>query len=494
MGIDVGTSGVKVLLINTEGNIVSEATTQQNVIQVNPTWTEQDPETWWQNTISSINKVLSDSSSLPYPIDISCIGITGQMHSSVFLDNSGDSIRPAILWNDSRTTLQCKHIHDSVGMDFLYNEIGNLALEGFTAPKILWLQENEPHHYERVHRVIMPKDYIRYRMTGELGTDHSDAAGTILYNVRTKKWSNKLLKALNIDPDILPQICDSTDICGSVSNLIASELGLKKGTPVVFGGADNAVGAVSSGVVTTGQTQSSLGTSGTLLTLISKPNVTKEMNLHLFTHCISDKWYLMGTILSAGNSLKWLKETFASKQTYESLVKNSSQIGPGAEGLIFLPYLNGERTPHNNPNARGVFFGIHSGHTLSHFTKAVLEGVCFAIKDTSEIIKTLGISLNNIRGIGGGNQNRTWRQIQSDVLDLPVSNISPGGGPSYGAAMLASVGVGHFSSINDCVDSWIKETDVIHPNNSNVELYQSIYETYKSLYPVLKDSFNATPL
>ncbi len=200
----------------------------------------------------------------------------------------------------------------------------------------------------------------------------------------------------------------------------------------------------------------------------------------------------MGTILSAGNSLKWLKENFASKETYESLVKKSSQIGPGAEGLIFLPYLNGERTPHNNSKARGVFFGIHSEHRLSHFTKAVLEGVCFAIKDTSEIIKTLGISLNTVRGIGGGNQNRAWKQIQSDILNLPVSNISPGGGPSYGAAMLASVGVGHFSSINDCVDSWINETDIIQPNNSNVKLYESIYETYKSLYPVLKDSFNAT--
>ena len=489
MGIDVGTSAVKVVLTGTDGKIISEANVEQSVSHFKPTWAEQDPDLWWQNTVTAINKVTSNLSSLPYPTELSCIGVTGQMHSSVFLDQSGHSIRPAILWNDSRTISQCKNIYALVGMDFLYQEIGNLALEGFTAPKILWLKENEPNNYEKLDTILMPKDYIKYRLTGELSTDHSDAAGTILYNVRNKKWSDKMLETLNIESKHLPPIYESTDICGSISNIVASELGIEKGIPVVCGGADNAVGAVSSGVIATGQAQSSLGTSGTLLTPVSNPNVEQDMRLHLFSHCLSDTWYLMGTILSAGNSLKWLKDNFAADETYETLVNQSINIAPGAEGLIFLPYLNGERTPHNNPKARGVFFGIHSGHTLAHFTKAVLEGVCFAIRDTSEIIKTLGVSIKTIRGIGGGNQNRVWRQLQADVLNLPISNVLPGGGPSYGAAMLASVGTGHFFSIKDCVDQWISETDIVQPKHSNMMLYESIYETYKSLYPALKDSF-----
>jgi len=490
MGIDVGTSAVKVVLVRLDGQIVSEAFVEQAVVEPNPTWAEQDPEILWQSTRTAIKKVISNCAQLPYSTEIIGISVTGQMHSGVFLDQARNIIRPAILWNDSRTSSQCEEIIGLVGIDRLYQEIGNMPLEGFTAPKILWLRQNEPDNYSQLRTILMPKDYIRYRLTGELATDESDAAGTILYDVRKQEWSKPILESLDIDSSILPQVLKSTDVCGTLSKFIARDLRLPEAIPVVCGGADNAVGAVSSGVVVPGQIQSSIGTSGTISTPVTTPTVAADMSLHMFSHCVPDIWYLMGTILSAGNSLKWLRNTFAPTESYKTIVDRARDVNAGAEGLVFLPYLSGERTPHNNPNARGVFFGLSTGHTFEHFTRAVLEGVAFALRDSLELIKILGISVNTVRGIGGGNSSTLWRQIQSNVFNLPVANVLPGGGPAYGAAMLASVGVNHFSSIYDCVDQWIQETTIVNPIQSEVYLYQELYDNYGSLYRSLEDRFD----
>ncbi len=489
LGIDVGTSSIKGILATSEGETICVNEVQQVVSNPYPNWSEQDPEVWWRNTIDVIKCLTFDASKLPYPIEISCIGITGQMHSSVFLDSSGKNIRPSILWNDSRTTLQCQQIYDLVGKKYLQKEIGNLALEGFTAPKLLWLKHMEPDNYLKVDKMIMPKDYIRYRLTGELATDHSDASGTIFYDVRNLKWSKPFIDILDIPFDIFPEIYQSTDITGFITTNIAKRIGLKEGIPVVCGGADNAVGAISSGVLSKGQIQSSIGTSGTLLSPLSKPLITDDMNLHVFNHCSIDTWYAMGTVLSAGNCLRWLRDNFAPTKSFDSLINLSEQIAPGSDRLIFLPYLSGERTPHNDPNAKGVFFGLHNGHTLGHMTKSVLEGVTFALKDCFNLIKTLGFTSNTITGIGGGNKSHQWRQIQSDVLGIPVSTISPSGGPSYGAAMLASVGYGHFNTPYDCVEQWLTQTESNQPNLLNNEQYEHIYEIFRSLYPNLKESF-----
>ena len=489
LGIDVGTTAVKAVLVGTDGEALSVAEVQQKVILPRPTWSEQHPETWWQSTKIAVRGVVDAARSLPRPLEVRAIGLSGQMHSSVFLDANRHVIRPALLWNDSRTTAQCQEITDRLGLDGLSSTVGNLALEGFTAPKVLWLREHEPENYERLRTLLLAKDYVRYRLSGELATEPSDAAGTILYDVRERRWSQRVTDALEIDADILPTVVESTETSGGLSGAIAEELGLTPGTPVVGGGADNAAGAVGSGVVTPGRLQSSIGTSGTMLTPTDEPHVEDEMRLHTFCHCVPDRWYLMGTILSAGSSLKWLRDTIGSHESYDSLVGEAESAAIGADGLVFLPHMTGERTPHNDSNARGVFFGLHLGHQKGHLARAVLEGVCFALRDSLELMTALGISVEALRTIGGGARSRVWRQIQADVFNLPVATVSPGGGPSYGAAMLAAVGAGHFGSVQDAVHAWSREDEVVEPIPNRVRVYDELYGAYGTLYPSLKERF-----
>ena len=490
LGIDVGTTAVKAVLVGSGGQVLCEAEVEQEVIVPRPTWSEQHPETWWQNTKTAVLEVMASARALPGgPVEVRAIGLSGQMHSAVFLDADRDVIRPALLWNDSRTTAQCREITDRLGLDGLRSTVGNLALEGFTAPKVLWLREHEPESYERLRTLLLAKDYVRYRLTGELATDPSAAAGTILYDVRRRRWSRRATDALEIDTAILPTVVESTQTSGVVSGANAGELGLAPGTPVVGGGADNAAGAVGSGVVTPGRLQSSIGTSGTMLTPTDEPRVENQMRLHTFCHCVPNRWYLMGTILSAGSSLKWLIDTIGGQASYESLVSEADSVAVGADGLIFLPYMAGERTPHNDSNARGVFFGLHLGHRRSHLARAVLEGVCFALRDSLELMMALGISVEAVRAIGGGARSPVWRQIQADVLNLPVATVSPAGGPAYGAAMLAAVGVGHFGSVQEILDAWTREGDIVEPDRERGLVYDELYQAYTSLYPGLKERF-----
>ena len=495
IGIDIGTTATKAMVVAEDGGVLAESEVEQEISTPHPAWAEQDPEMWWASTKLAVADAMRHIKGMGQPVEVRGIGLSGQMHSSVFLDRSGKVIRPAILWSDGRTTPQCRDIIERMGLTGLHRTVGNLAVEGFTAPKILWLRENEPEHYQRLTTLLLPKDYVRYRMTGELATEPSDAITTLLFDVRKRQWSQEMLDALDVPVGVLPRVVESTEVSGHITAAVAAELGLPSAVPVVGGGGDNAAAAVGSGVVKVGRVQSSIGTSGTLLTPIARPRVDRHMRLHTFCSCLRDQWYLMGVILSAGNSLRWLRNVLLPQDVqhpYDLLTAEAEKVRPGSEGLFFLPYLSGERTPHNDSTARGVFFGLHLGHTRAHLVRAVMEGVCFALRDSLELMRGLGASLLETRAVGGGARSGLWRQIQADVYGAPVTTLSPTGGPPYGAALMAAVGVGILPSVLDAADEWLHVEHMAEPEPRNVALYDELYGMYSRLYPDLKPRFSET--
>ncbi len=489
LGLDIGTSGVKALLVSPEGKIISSKTESYPLATLHSGWAEQSPYDWWEATVKVIRKTISN-----IPIDsreIKGISLSGQMHSSVFLNKKMDVIRPAILWSDTRTSEQCKEIYTKAGgLDQLIHYVSNPALEGFTAPKILWLKENEPENYEKVKYILLPKDYIRYRLTNELFTDVSDAAGTLLFDVIKKRWSTGLLKKLEIDPGLLPPVLNSFDPAGKITKNVAEQTGLKFKTPVVAGGADNACGAVGSGITEEGRVMVSIGSSGVVLAQTNNPQADQEGRIHLFNHACPNSWYMMGVMLSAGMSYEWLeKKLFNHRLSYAKLDQLAEEIEPGSEGLIFLPYLYGERTPHNDANARGVYFGISGKHDQRHFARSVLEGVAFALRDSLELIKDKGVKIKEIRAIGGGAKSRIWQQILADILGEEINLLNIEEGPAFGAALIAGVGVGTYSSFAEAVNRIIKVEKTIVPRIKNTGRYEYYYQLYKKLYYSLKDDF-----
>ena len=421
IGIDVGTTAVKAVAVDEMGRLLAEADIEQPISVPRPGWSEQHPETWWRSTKDAVSAVMAAVRRLPDAVDVRAVGLSGQMHSSVFLDRSGAVIRPALLWNDVRTTDQCREMTAALGLNGLRRTVGNLALEGFTAPKLLWLRENEPASYDRLRTLLLAKDYIRYKLTGEFATEPSDAAGTLLFDVHRRRWSDDVLSALGISPELLPTVVGSTDVSGAVTPSVARDLGLPPSTPVIGGGADNAAGAVGSGVVVPGRVQSSIGTSGALVTPVGRPRIDRQMRLHTFCHSVPDLWYLMGVVLSAGNSLRWLRDILAEsgKTSYEQLTNEAAAVPPGSDGLLFLPYLTGERTPHNDSNARGVFFGLHLGHTRAHLVRAVMEGVTFALRDSLELMRPMVETIPQVRAIGGGARSPCGARCRPTSLGLP---------------------------------------------------------------------------
>jgi xylulokinase len=413
------------------------------------------------------------------------------MHSSVFLDEKMEVIRPAILWSDTRTSRQCQEICIKAGgLNQLIHYVSNPALEGFTAPKILWLKENEPDNYKKIKYVLLPKDYIRYRLTNELFTEVSDAAGTLLFDVIKKRWSTNLLEKLEIDQDLLPPVLNSFDLAGKITQSIAEKTGLHSGTPVVAGGADNACGAVGSGITEEGRVMLSIGSSGVVLAQTNNPQADQEGRIHLFNHACPDSWYIMGVMLSAGMSYEWLqKKLFNRSLDYAQLDRLAEEIEPGSEGLTFLPYLYGERTPHNDANARGVYFGISGKHDQRHFMRSVLEGVTFALKDSLELIKDKEVKIKEIRIIGGGAKSRIWQQILADILDEEINLLNVEEGPAFGAALIAGVGVGVYKNFTEAVNRIIKVRKTIVPRIQNIERYNQYYQLYKKLYYSLKEDF-----
>lgn len=497
IGIDVGTTGTKTILINERGETIARAFSEFPLHSPYPNWAEQDPGDWWKATLETLRKVISDSG--VDSGDIKGIGLSGQMHSAVFLDRHYNVLRPAILWCDTRTTKQCQWITEKVSLENLVKYVSNPALEGFTAPKIIWLRDNEPETYKKVHKVLLPKDYIRFRLTGELAAEVSDAAGTLLFDVRKRRWSEQMLKAIDVPIDFLPDCYESIDVCGRITEEVARMTGLKKGTPVVGGGADNTCGATGTGIVFEGRVLSSLGTSGVVFAHCDQVKIDPHLRVHTFCHSVPNKWYLMGVMLAAGGSFRWFRDTFGEEEkrlegltgidAYELLSKEAAGVPVGSEGLIFLPYLMGERTPHKDAFAKGVFFGITNRHDKRHFVRAVLEGITFGMRDSLEIMRELGVRIEQIRVTGGGGRSPLWRQIQADVYGTEVVTTNATEGPAFGAAIMAGVGAGIFGSIEEATESIIKIVERTEPIAENLEKYEEYYNIYKSLYPKLKDSF-----
>ena len=489
LGLDIGTSGTKALLISVEGKVISSKSVSYFLTSLHPGWAEQSPHDWWEASIKAIQDIISDN--LIDPNRIKGISLSGQMNSPVFLDKKMEVIRPSILWNDTRTSKQCEEICDKVGgLDKLISYVYNSALNSYTAPKILWVKENEPENYQKIKVILLPKDYIRFKLTGEIFTEASDAAGTLLFDIIKKKWSSYLLEKLEIDKNILPPVLNSFDLAGKITKNIADKTGLKLGTPVVAGGPDNTCGAVGSGIIEEGRIMISIGSSGIIVAQTNKPMADHKGRITLFNHAYPNSWYILGATLSAGMSYEWLrKKIFNNSLDYAQLDSLAESITPGSAGLIFLPYLYGDRTPHTDANARGVFFGLSTKHGQGHFARSVMEGVAFSLKDSLELFKEKGIKIKEIRSIGGGAKSRIWQQILADILDEEINLLNVEEGPAFGAALIAGVGVGAYKNLSEAVDNIIKLKSKMIPKPKNTRRYNEYYQLYKKLYHSLKGNF-----
>ncbi len=487
LGIDLSTTGAKALLIDADGNVVGSATTPLSLSTPRPLWSEQDPVDWWQGVVQSVRQVLAETGVAA--TTIKAIGLTGQMHGLVLLDGAGDVLRPAILWNDQRTGAQCDEIRRRLGKERLIQITGNDALTGFTAPKILWVQQNEPEIYAQTRHVLLPKDYIRYRLTGEFAMDRAGGAGTLLFDLKTRTWSDEVLRALEIPAAWLPPTYEGPAVTGRVSETAMEATGLAAGTPVVGGGGDQAAQAVGVGAVQPGIIALTLGTSGVVFAATEAPLIEPDGRLHAFCHAVPDQWHFMGVMLSAAGSLQWYRDTLAPEMEFDELLSEAESISPGSEGLLFLPYLTGERTPHPDPLARGAWVGLTVRHSRAHITRAVLEGVAYGIKDSFTLIQQAGLGeIEEVRLSGGGARSPLWRQIMADVLGETLVTVNTTEGAAYGAALLAGVGAGLFESVPEACRQTIRVTGRTEPREATA-VYQDRYPLYQALYPALAEQF-----
>jgi xylulokinase len=498
LGIDIGTSGTKTILMDETGKILAQASEEYPLDTPQPGWSEQNPEYWWQAACHTTKQVIQKSG--VDPKEIKGVGYSGQMHGSVFLDKDGKVVRPCLLWNDGRTYRECEEITRKATPAKLHEWVSNPAMTGFTAPKIVWLRNNEPENFKKVAHVLLPKDYVRYRMTGEYATDITDAAGTTLYHVRERRWATELLDILEIPREWMPRVEPSYGITGHVTAAASAECGLAVGTPVVGGGADNPCGAVGSGVVAEGRVMLSLGTSGVIFSPSSKPEDDPEGRLHFFNAAPPNQWYFMGVMLSAGMNLRWYRDKFAAaecaqakdegRDPYEILIDKAASVEPGAEGLYFLPYLTGERTPVNDPLARGAFVGYSYRHGTEHTIRSLVEGISFGLRHNLDVVRERGIKVDQIRVIGGGSKSPFWRQLLADLMNAEIAILKTNEGPAQGAAILAGVGTGVFGDIVETCDRLLSIDSVIAPNPKMTERYEEIYSHYAGIYPALKAHFH----
>jgi len=484
LGLDVGTSGVKAVLVSASGDVRASATTPLSLSTPRPGWAEQDPVDWWDASVTSIRAVRSQA----FDASVAGVGISGQMHSSVFLDRSGEVVRPALLWCDGRTTEECREIERRVGGEArLRDLVSNPALEGFTLPKVLWLRNHEPEAFKQVATVMLAKDYIRYRLTGELATEPSDASATLMYDTARLRWSKEILEAMELNGSLLPQVGGSTEVLGGVNDAGAAASGLATGTPVVGGGADNACGAAGVGVVAPGEAVASWGTSGTLLAPMSEARVDPGLRAHTFCHVVPNMWYLMGVVLSAGGAFAWYRDQMArdlvgDPEANRKLDDEASSVPRGADGVTFLPYLQGERTPHRNAMARGAFLGLSLAHTRAHLTRAVIEGVSFALRDSLEILRSLGFSLHEVLFTGGGARSPLVRRVLAEVFGSPVATANHEEGPAYGAALLAAVGVGAFPDLRTAAAATLRREPAEAPSADAHRAYDAAYARFRESY------------
>ncbi|MRG87514.1 xylulokinase [Salinibacillus xinjiangensis] len=485
IGVDLGTSAVKVILMNQQGEVCKEISKSYPLIQEKSGYSEQDPEHWVEKTTEALAELVQNFDGDVKQIE--GISYSGQMHGLVLLDKENEVLRQAILWNDTRTTRQCEEIYERVGSERLLEITKNPALEGFTLPKILWVKENEPDLFEKASVFVLPKDYLRYCMTNQIHMDYSDAAGTLLLNVGEKAWSSEMCELTGVSEDICPPLVASHECVGTITESFAEKTGLSKATKVFAGGADNACGAIGSGITSNGKTMCSIGTSGVVLSYEEKNNLDFGGKVHYFNHGKADAFYTMGVTLAAGYSLTWFKDTFAPNEDFETLLEDVKHVPIGANGLLFTPYLVGERTPHADANIRGSFVGVSSNHERKDFTRSVLEGITFSLAESIEIFRNNGKTIDTIVSIGGGAKNETWLQMQADIFDAKIVKLSSEQGPGMGAAMLAAYGAGWFNSLEECADVFLDSVNTYEPIRENVEKYKYLFKIYKQVYSQTKE-------
>jgi xylulokinase len=499
LGIDIGTSGTKTVLFDKEGNTIASALGEYPMYQPKVGWAEQNPEDWWNATATTIKEVIIKSGVKAE--DIKGIGLSGQMHGLVMLDADNKVLRPSIIWCDQRTSKECDQITELVGKERLIEITANPALTGFTASKILWVRNNEPQVYEKVKKILLPKDYVRFMLTGAFATEVSDASGMQLLDIANRNWSDEVLEKLSIDKSLLADVYESQEVTGHVTEEVAKLTGLAVGTPVVGGAGDQAAGAIGNGIVKPGVVSSTIGTSGVVFAYTDKVTIDPKGRVHTFCHAVPNTWHVMGVTQGAGLSLKWFRDNFCNseKETaelmevdpYELMNVQASKVTPGCDGLIYLPYLMGERTPHLDPLAKGVFFGLSARHGKRDMLRAVMEGVAYSLKDCMEIIKDMGIDVTEVRASGGGGKSKLWRGIQADLFNADVVTINSSEGGALGVALLAGVGAGVYSSVQEACETVIKVVSKQEAAAENVDIYEKYYTVYKNLYPALKEQYKA---
>lgn len=485
IGVDLGTSAVKILLVNQHGDVVQSVSKSYPLIHEKMGYSEQNPEDWVGQTTSGLLDLLKDFDGEIETIE--GISFSGQMHGLVLLDENNEVLRPAILWNDTRTTAECQQIYDVVGESRLLEITKNPALEGFTLPKLLWVKKHEPLIFNKVKTFLLPKDYLRYKLTGKLQMEYSDAAGTLLLDVVKKEWSTEICDLLEIDSSCCPPLVASHSEVGKVASEFAEATGLSKSTRVFAGGADNACGAIGSGILEDGKTLCSIGTSGVVLSYETSGEKDFGGKVHYFNHGAPNSFYTMGVTLAAGYSLTWFKETFAGDESFDDLLADVGTVPIGSNGLLFTPYIVGERTPHADATIRASFVGIDSSHERKDFVRAVLEGITFSLNESIHIFRQNGKRIDTIISIGGGALNEDWLQMQADIFDAKIIKLKSEQGPGMGAAMLAAYGCGWFDSLEDCANEFLKEDKQFQPNKSNVQKYKELFAIYQSIYAQTKD-------
>jgi xylulokinase len=485
IGIDLGTSAVKILLVNQHGEVMQEVAKSYSLIHLKTGYSEQDPDTWVEQTVAGLAELLKSFDGNPE--DIEGISFSGQMHGLVLLDEENRVLRDAILWNDTRTTDQCQTIYDTVGEERLLEITKNPALEGFTLPKILWVKEHEPEVFKNAAKFVLPKDYLRYKLTGELHMEYSDAAGTLLLNVSEKEWSKEICEMLGLDIGLCPTLVESHAEVGRITDEVAERTGLTVSTRIFAGGADNACGAIGAGILEDGKTLCSIGTSGVILSYEARDDRDFQGKVHYFNHGAPDAFYTMGVTLAAGYSLTWFKEVFAKGESFETLLADVGDVPVGSNGLLFTPYLVGERTPHADAAIRGSFIGIDGSHQRKDFVRAVLEGITFSLNESIDIFRRSGKNIDTIISIGGGAKNEAWLQMQADIFNSKIVRLSSEQGPGLGAAMLAAYGCGWFDSLKECAAQFIKEEKQYMPNKENAEKYEALFLIYQEIYAQTKN-------
>lgn len=485
LGLDLGTSSLKGLLVNQLGEVVLTCTADYPLETPHVGFSEQNPNDW----INALDKIMFEMvEKLPdIKEKLEGISFSGQMHSLVLIDKLGQVLRPAILWNDVRTTRECEKITEKLG-DSLLAITKNIALEGFTLPKILWVQENEPEIWQRSYQFMLPKDYLAFYLTGNVKMDYSDAAGTLLLDVEQKKWSKLIMKAFNLSSEFMPELVESAGFRGHLLSDLKEKFGFVNEIKIFGGGADNACAALGAGIVSEDIGLCSIGTSGVFLSVEQNSNKSYQGKLHLFNHAIENLNYSMGVTLAAGNSLSWFKETFAKEQTFKELLIDIEKVSAGSDGLLFSPYIVGERTPHVDSQIRGSFIGIDTHHEIKHFARSVLEGITFSLKDSQNLMEIIaGKKFSKIVSVGGGAKNEAWLQMQADIFNCPIVNLTVEQGPGLGACMLAAMGCGWFDTVESCVEVFVSYKSTIQPIAENVEAYHKIYQMYQQVYPATKN-------